>query len=195
MRFIFSILSSVISIYILIIFIRIIISWFSRNFYSKPVDFLCRITDPYINWWRKKLNLRLGFLDLSSIVGIVALSVLRSILSSISRYERIGIGIILGILLMALWSIISFIIGFCIIVLVLRLFAYLTNRDIYTPFWKIVESISQPLLYKTNRIIFGNKIGSYLKGIIITILIMTAIWLGGGYLIPRIANLLLSFSL
>jgi YggT family protein len=134
-------------------------------------------------------------MDLSPIVGIAALSVLRSILSSISRYGRIGIGIILGILLMALWSVISFIIGFCIIVLVLRLFAFLTNRDIYTPFWKIVESISQPLLYKTNRLIFGNKIGSYLKGILITILILTAIWIGGGFLIPRIASLLLSFPL
>jgi YggT family protein len=195
MKFIFSILSSVVSIYILLIFIRIIISWFSRDFYSRPVELLCRITDPYIDWWRRKLNLRLGFMDLSPIVGIAALSVLRSILNSISNYERIGIGIILGILLMAFWSVISFIIGFCIIVLVLRLFAFLTNRDIYTPFWKIVESISQPLLYKTNRLIFGNKIGSYLKGILITILLMTAIWIGGGYLIPRIANLLKTFPL
>jgi YggT family protein len=195
MRLIFSILSSAVSIYIILIFIRIIITWFSRDFYSKPVDLLCRITDPYIDWWRKILNLRLGFLDLSPILGIAALSVLGSILSSISRYGRIGVGIILGILIMAVWSIISFILGFCIIVLILRLFAYLTNRDIYTPFWKIVESISQPLLYKTNRLIFGNKIGSFLKGIIITILIMTAIWIGGGYLIPRIAPLLLSLPL
>jgi YggT family protein len=195
MRLLFSILSSAVSIYILLIFIRIIITWFSRDFYSKPVELLCRITDPYIDWWRKILNLRLGFLDLSPIVGIAALSVLRSILYTISRYERIGIGIILGLILMAVWSVISFILGFCLIVLVLRLFAYLANRDIYTPFWKIVESISQPLLYKTNRLIFGNKIGSYLKGIIISILILAAIWLGGGFLIPRIANLLLSLPL
>jgi len=195
MRLSFSILSSIISIYIILIFVRIIITWFSRDYYSKPVDFLCRITDPYIDWWRKMLNLRLGFLDLSPIVGIAALSVLRSILYSIARYERIGIGIIFGIILMAVWSIISFILGFCIIVLILRLFAFLTNRDIYTPFWKIVESISQPLLYKTNRLIFGNKIGSYLKGIIIAILIMTALWLGGGFLIPLLATMLLGFPL
>ena len=195
MRFIFGILSSVISIYIILLFIRIIISWFSRSYYSRPVDLLCRITDPYIDWWRKTLNLRLGFLDLSAIVAIAALSVLRSILSSISHYGKIGVGIILGIILMAVWSIISFILGFCLIVLILRLFAYITNRNIYTSFWKIVESISQPLLYKSNRLIFGNKIGSYLKGILITILIMTAIWIGGGYLIPLIVNLLLSLPL
>jgi YggT family protein len=195
MRLIFNILSSIVSIYIILLFIRIIISWFSSNFYSKPVDLLCRITDPYIDWWRKNLNLRLGFLDLSPIVGIAALSVLRSILYSLSNYGRIGVGIILGLILMAVWSIISFLLGFCIIVLILRLFAYLTNRNIYSPFWKIVESISQPLLYKTNRLIFGNKIGSYLKGILFTILIMTLIWIGGGYLIPLLAKLLLSLPL
>jgi YggT family protein len=195
MRLIFNILSSAVSIYILLIFIRIIISWFSRDFYSKPVELLCRITDPYIDWWRKILNLRLGFIDLSPIVGIAVLSVLRSILYTITYYNKITFGSVLGIILMSAWSIASFILGFCVIVLVLRLFAYLTNRDIYTPFWKIVESISQPLLYKANRIIFGNKIGSYLKGILITILILTVIWIGGGFIIPRLTNLLLGLPL
>jgi len=195
MRLFFSILSSAVSIYILLIFIRILISWFSRDFYSKPVELLCRITDPYIEWWRKILNLRLGFLDLSPVVGIAALSLLSSILYTIKIYNKITFGSVLGIILMSAWSITSFILGFCVIVLVLRLFAFLTNRDIYTPFWKIVESISQPLLYKANRLIFGSRIGSYLKGIIITILILTAIWLGGGFIIPRLANLLISLPL
>jgi len=91
---------------------------------------------------------------------------------------------------MAAWSIVSFILGFFIIVLVLRIFAYLTNQDIYTPFWKVIESIAQPLLYKTNRLIFGNKIGNYLKGIIISTLIITVIWIAGTFLMPRFANLL-----
>ena len=195
MQLIFKILSSAVSIYIILIFIRIIITWFSRDYYSKPVELLCRITDPYIDWWRKVLNLRLGFLDLSPIVGIAALSVLRSILYTITYYKKITVGSVLGIILISAWSIVSFILGFCVIVLVLRLFAFFTNRDIYTPFWKIIESISQPLLYKTNRIIFGNKIGSYLKGILITILILTAIWIAGGFIMPRLANLLLSLPL
>jgi len=190
MRLIFGILSSVVSIYILLIFIRVIISWFARDINSKPIDLLCFITDPYIDWWRNKLYLRFGFLDLSPIVGIAALSLVRSVLYSISHYERISVGNILALVLMMFWSIASFILGFCIIILILRLFAYLTNRDIYASFWKIIESISQPLLYKTNRIIFGGRIGSFLKGIIISILILLAIWIAGGYLIPLLARLL-----
>jgi len=195
MRLIISILSSAVSIYIILIFIRIIISWFGRTVNSKPVELLGRITDPYIDWWRKMLNLRLGFLDLSPLLGVAALSVLRSILYTISHYERIGIGIILGLVLLAVWSVISFILGFCVIVLVLRIFAFLTNRNIYTPFWKIIESITQPLLYRTNRIIFGNKIVNYLKGIIISTLILIAIWIGGGFLMPLFANLFFKLPL
>jgi len=190
MRLIFSALSFVVSLYILLIFIRVIISWFMSGINSKPIDFLCAITDPYINWWRNKLYLRIGFLDLSPVVGIAALSVLRTILSSISNSERISLGNILALILMSAWSIISFVLGFCVIVLILRMFAYLTNRDIYTTFWKVIESITQPILYETNRLIFGNRIENFLKGLIISILILTAVWIGGGFLFPIIANLL-----
>jgi YggT family protein len=195
MKLIINILAQAVSLYTILIFVRIIISWFARDVYSKPVELLGRITDPYLDWWRKLLNLRLGFLDLSPLVGIAALSVLRSILHTIYRYETISLGSILGLVLLSLWSIASFILGFCVIVLVLRMFAYLTNRDIYTPFWKVIESISQPLLYKINRLVFGNKIESYLKGIIISTLILTAIWIGGGYIMPLLANLLFKLPL
>ncbi|MDR0302752.1 MAG: YggT family protein [Treponema sp.] len=195
MKLIIDILASAVSLYSILIFVRIIISWFGRAGDSKPVELLGRITDPYIDWWRKILNLRLGFLDLSPLVAIAALSVVRTILYIVSTYERISIGTVLAVILLSVWSIVSFILGFCIIVLVLRIFAYLTNRDIYTPFWKVVESISQPLLYKTNRLIFGNKIENYLKGIIVSTLIMTAIWIGGGFIMPALANLLAKLPL
>jgi YggT family protein len=200
MRLIINILASAVSLYSILIFVRIIISWFVRTEFdrtedSKPVEILSRITDPYLDWWRKTLNLRLGFLDISPLAGIAALSVLRSILYAISRYEKISIGSVLALILLSTWSIVSFILGFCIIVLILRIFAFVTNRDIYTPFWRLVESITQPLLYKTNRLIFGDKIESYLKGIIISTLILIAIWIAGGFITPLLANLLFKLPL
>jgi len=92
MRLVISILSAAVSFYTLLIFIRIILSWFSNAVDSKPVELLSRVTDPYLDWWRRLLNLRLGFLDLSPLVGIAALAVLRGILYTLSRYERISIG-------------------------------------------------------------------------------------------------------
>jgi YggT family protein len=191
-----NLLSALISIYSILILIRILISWFSgSNYYSRPVEILGRITDPYLNWWRNVLNLRIGIMDLSPIVAIAVLSMVRNIIYSISTYEQITIGTILALILASVWSIVSFVLGFFIIVLIIRMFAYITNRNILSPFWRVVDSISQPVLYKTNRIIFGRKIPGYLKGIIVSTLALTAIWVLGGFLMPVFASLLAGIPL
>jgi len=190
MRFFFNFLAAAAGIYSLLIFIRIIITWFSGNVAGKPVNFLARITDPYLDWWRRNLNLRLGFLDLSPIAAIAFLSLVQNLLYSFVRIEKITVGNILAIILLSLWPIVSFILGFCLILILLRFIAYLTNRDMYGTFWRIIDAITQPLLYRTNRIIFGDKITGYVKGVIISFLVLAAIWLGGKLIIPQIAKLL-----
>jgi len=195
MRMIFGSLAMLVGIYSILLLVRIIISWFGSFASSKPVELLCSITDPYLNWWRNKFSIRIGFLDFSSVLAIVSLSVIQNILFSLAYFERITIGYLLSILLMSLWSVLSFIIGFCIIIIVLRLIAYLTNRNIYSPFWQVIDSISQPLLYRLNRIFYGKRIGSYLNGIIFSLVLLAVVWIGGGFVFPKIARLLSSLPL
>jgi len=190
MRMIFGLLTAAAGIYSILIFIRIIISWFGGSVYGKPVDILSAVTDPYLDWWRRALNLRIGFLDFSVLAAIAFISVLQSVFFSLSRYERITLGNILAVVLMSFWNVVSFILGFCFLVIVLRLIAYLTSRDIYSPFWQAVDSISQPVLYRLNRIIFGNKIAGYLKGIILSLLLLAVIIAGGKIVMPLLASLL-----
>jgi len=192
MQMIFGFLGMLVGIYSVLILIRIIISWFGSFASSKPVDLLCSITDPYLNWWQNKFNLRIGVLDFSAVLAIVSLSFIQNILFSLAYFDRITIGYFLSVLLLSVWSILSFIIGFCIIIVVLRLIAYLTNRNIYSPFWQIIDSISQPLLYRMNRIFYGKRIGRFLNGIILTLVLLAAAWIGGGIVFPRIAILLSS---
>jgi len=187
---VFGFLAAAAGIYSLLIFIRIIISWFGGAVTGKPVDFLTRLTDPYLDWWRRTLNLRLGFLDLSPVAGIAALSLVQSIFGTLSRFERITAGNILAIVLLSMWSVVSFITGFCLIIVILRLIAYITNRNIYGSFWQVIDTISQPLLYRINRIIFGRRIPGYLKGVITSSLLLAAIWIGGKCAVPQVAKLL-----
>lgn len=195
MQMIFGLLAAAVGIYSVLILIRIIISWFGSFASSKPVDLLCSITDPYLNWWQNKFSIRIGFLDFSAVLAIVSLSLIQNILYSLASYNRITIGYLLAILLMSLWSVFSFILGFCIIIIILRLIAYLTNRNIYSPFWQAIDSVSQPLLYRMNRIFYGKRIGSYLNGIIFSLALLTVVWIGGGYVFPKIARLLSSLPL
>jgi YggT family protein len=190
MYIIFGILATAVSIYSILILIRIILSWFGSSVYGRPVELLNSVTDPYLDWWRKKLNFRIGFMDFSAVTGIAALSVVQNILFTFSRFQRISIGTVLSVIILTTWSVISFILGFFIVIIILRLIAYLLNCDIYSPFWQIVDSISQPVLYRLNRIIFGKRISGFLKGIFLSLLLLAALTIGGNFLIKSLAGLI-----
>ena len=195
MRMLFGILASAAGIYSILIFLRIIFSWFGGMVSGKPVEILNKLTDPYLNWWRQTLNLRIGFLDFSVIAAIVCLYAVQRIFNMLAVSDRVTIGSILAIILISLWSIASFIIGFFMIIIILRAVAYLTSRNIYSPFWSAVESISQPIMYRMNRLFFGNKIGGYLKGIIFSLILLAVIMLGGRFLVNLLANFLFNLQI
>ncbi|MDR1251414.1 MAG: YggT family protein [Treponema sp.] len=191
MRVIMNLLANLAALYSLLILIRVMLTWFSGAQYGKPVELLSTVTDPYLDWWRRTLRLRAGFLDLSPIAAMAALSLAQSIFSTIARYGRISLGIILFIVLSAVWSAVSFLLGFCLIVLILRFIAFMTNRNIYGTFWRIIDTISQPLLYRISRILFGKRLVSYLAKIIAAIVVLAAIWIGGGFALRLLTRLLL----
>jgi YggT family protein len=93
-------------------------------------------------------------MDFSPLIAMAALSVAGNIFTTMAMYGRITVGIILAILLSAVWSFISFILGFLIILCILQLISFSTNRDVYNGFWRIVDLIAQPVLYRINAKIF-----------------------------------------
>ena len=190
MQVIFGFLAALLGLYSLLIIVRIIITWFSVGQYGRPVQILANITDPYLDWWRQKLNLRAGYLDLSPIAAMAALSVAQTICSVISQQGRISLGLILAVCLSALWSAVSFILGFCLVVLVLRLIAYSANANLFGPFWRVIDSISQPLLYRINRIIFGRRLVRFTTSLITAIAVLAVLWIGGSIAIRLVSGLL-----
>lgn len=176
-RVVMGLLATLASLYSLLIVIRIILTWFGNAQYGRPMELLARITDPYLNWWRDKFNLRAGFLDLSPIAAMTALSIIQSVCSTMASQGRISLGIILAVILSAAWSAVSFVLGFCLIVLLLRLVGYLSNGNMYSPFWRVIDSISRPILYRVNRIIFGRRIVRYLTGILAAIAVLAVLWI------------------
>jgi YggT family protein len=185
-----NLLASAAGLYMLLILIRIMLTWFGKTQFGKPAEILGRVTDPYLDWWRR-FPLRAGFLDLSPILGMAALSLVQTIFSTIAYYGSISLGIILAIALSSLWSVVSFFLGFFILVLALRLFAYLTNRNIYSGFWRIIEAIAQPVLYRISRIIFGNRLVNYRAGMIVSIAVLLALMIAGKFAVGLAVGLLI----
>jgi YggT family protein len=167
----------------LLIFIRVLLTWFGSIDFGAPAELLRRITDPYLFWFRRFPILRQGYIDLSPIAAMAALSLVSQILNTAIREGRISGGIILAMVLVSVWSAVSFIMGFCAVILGLSLIAYITNQNIHTPFWSIVNSISQPLFYRANRLIFRRRIVNYRTGLLTSIAIIVGLIICIGFLI------------
>ena len=173
MRQIMTILTILTTIYMLAITVRIIMTWF-RGTVTVP-DFLCRITDPYLNWFRR-FGLHIGHVDISPVLGLAALSIFNQTFGTVARFGHISLGIILAITLQAVWSIISFLLIFIIILLALRLIAYLCSLNVYDGFWRIVDTVSQPVLYQINRLLFGGRIANFLICIILSLAALAVLY-------------------
>ncbi|MDR1390508.1 MAG: YggT family protein [Treponema sp.] len=176
-------LAGIASIYQILIFIRIILTWFPGFGFGSFYFFLCAICDPYLNWFRRFRFTRRGVFDFSAIIAVVVLSLVNRVLKTWARMGGMRAGIVLALVLNSVWNIFLWFGGFFIIVLVIRLVAYLVNANIYSPFWHFVDLIAQPVMYRICRIFFPTRFLHYLARIIISIFVLAVLVVTVGALV------------
>jgi YggT family protein len=185
------VLGTVLSLYSILIFVRIILSWWSGVNFGRVHEFLCGITDPYLNWFRRFSFLRLGNIDLSPIAALAVLSIANNLALVIGNFGRVTPGFVLALVLQIVWSAVSFILGFFAIIIGLRLLAYLMRANIYHPFWRIVASISEPVLYRINQLVFRNRTMPFMQSMIVAIAALIIVTVVAGWGISALVRLLL----
>lgn len=75
-------LASFLQIYLILLFIRVLLSWFPNiDWLSPPFSILSQLTDPYLNIFRSIIP-PLGGIDLSPILGFFLLQILAGALGS-----------------------------------------------------------------------------------------------------------------
>ena len=84
LSFLLQVLAQTISIYTLVLLVRVLLSWFPNLDWGNPVlSTVSSFTDPYLNAFRGLIP-PLGGLDLSAIVAFIALQLLQSLLEGAS---------------------------------------------------------------------------------------------------------------
>ncbi|MBE9223260.1 YggT family protein [Cyanobacterium stanieri LEGE 03274] len=74
-----------IQLYLVLIFVRILLSWFqTAEWAGKVISFLAPITDPYLNIFRSIIP-PLGGIDFSAILAIFVLQLIPGLLTSLVR--------------------------------------------------------------------------------------------------------------
>ncbi len=78
-------LASFLNIYLLLIFVRILLTWFPTvEWMNQIASFLSPITDPYLNVFRSFIP-PLGGMDLSPILAIIVLQVVANLLTQAAQ--------------------------------------------------------------------------------------------------------------
>lgn len=163
MEFVLRLIIGVLSGYMLLIFLRIIITWFGGSDFGRPYQILSSITDPYLNYFGRFSFLKSGMMDFSPIAGILVLVIALDILNTISNYGSITIGLILSIILTAGWSAVNFLITFFIILTLIRVVTGLLNATTKSPLMTTLETILTPVTNLVYHKIFKNNNISYMS--------------------------------
>ncbi len=182
MELLLRIITGLLSTYMLLLFIRIIITWFSGSDFGRPYEILTSITDPYLNYFSKFTFLKFGMMDFSSVAGILLLVIVLNILNSISSYGTITMGLILAIILGAVWSAVNFLITFFIMLIVIRLVTGMINATRQSPLMTTVETIISPLTNFVYNKVFKNKNITYMTCLSVAGVMLLAILISGNTL-------------
>ena len=83
---------TLITVYVVLIFVRILLTWLPRIPYSRPLDailtFVKDVTDPYLNLFRRfipMVRIGPGGLDLSPMVAVIVLLIVGSFATAAIR--------------------------------------------------------------------------------------------------------------
>jgi YggT family protein len=75
--------STFLSIYLILLFIRVLLSWFPNvNWFDPPFSILSQLTDPYLNVFRSIIP-PLGGMDFSPFLAFLLLQVVQQVVASL----------------------------------------------------------------------------------------------------------------
>ena len=182
--------TGLLSAYMLLIFIRVLLTWFGKGSFSRTSEILGTVTDPYLNYFKRFKFLRFGMIDFSPIAAIIILVVVLNILNTLLVFGKVTLGIVLAILLQASWSAVSFLLTFFIILIAIRLVMDLINPETYSPVKTTLEAIINPVVLYTKNLLVRKRFISYRLQMAMTGGILLGLTLGGNALIQTLSVVL-----
>lgn len=156
-----SFLAALISLYSLLIWLRIILTWIrlpGQN-QDNPISFyLGKIVDPYLNWFKGITSLKRTHFDLTPLVALAILSVIQSILRLFGSYGKITVGMVFALILSTLWSfMLSPILWFIIALLAVRLFFCYKRMPNTIGYIKMIDSLVGGVLNWVQKLFYKSK--------------------------------------
>lgn len=175
MTTVFSLLAAVITIYTILCFIEIIMSWIPGAKFTKFGQTISKITEPYLHVFSRLKWTHVGYVDFSPIISLGILSLASSIFGSVAARGRFLLGNALGEIVRQIWGLCSSLIGLLFILMLIRFIVLLVkkNENTYDTMWYQLDSFLRPIVQAISKPFYRNQ-NSY-KGTLLTTLIVIAL--------------------
>jgi len=177
---IFSILASVVSIYTLLCFVRVMLSWFPGAEYSKFGRVLCQMCDPYLDIFRRFRFLRFSSFDFTPAIALCILMAAQAFFTSLATGAGFRLSTILAMLVMLVGNIFTSVLGFLAVIILVRLVVYLVIGDGQGSYsiWTAMDRALSPIIFRIAGLFFKNQSISFVKALIvsfITLVVFSAV--------------------
>ncbi len=182
--------SGVLSVYMILIFIRVLMTWFQGVSYGRAYQMLCSITDPYLNWFRRFSFLRMSSMDFSPLAALMVLVVVMNIASMIARTGNISLGIVLAIIVAALWNAVGWILTFFFILSIIRLITLFLRTSTVSPFIQTLDILLAPVLRKISGLILRGRSVTYQTSLALSAAVLLLLRLMGNLLFIQVQTML-----
>lgn len=171
MSTVFSIISTLLTLYMFVILFRIIMTWFPGRDFGRAQIALRRATDPYLNLFRRLRFLRIGYVDLSPIVGIIVLSVATYVFRTLAVAGTVSVGMVLALIVSQLGSAAVFLLILLNIVMIVRFVAIAVGARGDTRLWMTLDHLLQPLCYRIVSRLARDRFFTYRNALVVVTLI------------------------
>ena len=185
-------LSGLIHIYSFIILFRIIITWFSGSeIHTGAFSFLIKITDPYLNIFRRIRFLRRGSIDFSIIFAILVLNIVGFILGYLSIAQTITIWTIIGAIALSIYRTFFFLLLFFGVLVIIMIVIITIVKKTHSQIYFTLSSILEPITAFIRKCIPGGRKLEFVPVLIVTFIFISILCLFGLFIIePSLEHLL-----
>ena len=179
MLYLFSTLIILIYIYNLLCIIRVALTWIPGLSYSPFGRFLSAICDPFLNLFSRIRWLHFGAIDFSPLLAIAVLSMIASFCGTLAVGSPFSLATILAQIIRLVWTIISDIILFFMIIVAARLIVALVGGDKNSSLWNQIDSSLSPLVYAITKPFSGGRPVAYRNALVFVLVLLIALNFGG----------------
>ncbi len=148
-----TILDGLLIAFLVLLSVRIALTWFAGRDFGRPGRWLAALTDPYLSLFSRLGFLHRGRIDLSPVAALLVLVVALDLVNGLLAHGRITLGFFLASLLLALWSGARFLAVFYLVLALLRALALRFRLLPGAPAWAAVDALLQPVVSAVDRLL------------------------------------------